>query len=315
MQGANSNSAYTLASTLSTAVKKVFYEKSGTKFSSVPKLRKKLIVQYDDKMRIDAMEKFNAPTVFSVLEFAANEEALNRQEYVLTLIVYLDREYLAELLRLLQYPYIDSDDEKELKDGCGTLVNLIGGQYKREMAAVGHEDLAMSHFRSYINSAGEGLEFPSGSTDKYEISFDIEDVKRIVVEVIAPAWLQKQHARRKRMPKRVLVIDDDRILIKTVEPLLRSQGFEVLAARDGKEGMSKLKEKPHLIILDLQMPNMNGYEFILEMQKRAGSSRVPIVILTAKEGMEDTVMVEGVKEYLTKPFVPATFLNSILRHI
>ena len=88
-------------------------------------------------MRVDAMEKFNSTTVFSVIQFAANEEDLEQQEYLITLIVYLEQKFLPEFLRLLQYPYIDSDDEMEVKDGCGTLVNLIAGQYKREMAPWG----------------------------------------------------------------------------------------------------------------------------------------------------------------------------------
>ena len=83
------------------------------------------------------MEKFNATTVFSVIEFAANEEDLEKQEYLVTLVVYLEQKFLPEFLRLLQYPYIDSDDEIEVKDGCGTLANLIAGQYKREMAHFG----------------------------------------------------------------------------------------------------------------------------------------------------------------------------------
>jgi len=311
----NSNSALTLALTLSLAIKKVFYEKSGTRFSGKPKLVPKPIIKYDDKMRVDAMEKFNVTTVFSAIEFAASEDALKRQEYLLTLVVYLDREFLAEFLRLLQYPYIDSDDDGQVKDGCGTLVNLIAGQYKREMASLGYEDLTMSHFSSYINSVGEGLEVPKGSKEKYEISFDIEGRKRLVVELAAPVQLQKQLIQRKSWIKKILVIDDDRVHIKVIKSLLESEDFEVLTARDGKEGMEKLKEKPHLIVLDLQMPTMNGYDFILAMKKIVPAPQVPVIILTTKEGMQDIVMVEGVKEYLNKPLVPDKLLNSIRRYI
>ncbi|MBF0504645.1 MAG: hypothetical protein HQL14_06030 [Candidatus Omnitrophica bacterium] len=180
----NSEAAFTLALALSAAVKKIFYEKSAGKFSDEPQLEKKLVTQFVDKMRVDAMEKFNATTVFSSVEFAANEEALKRKEYLLTLVVYLDKQFLPDFLRLLQYPYIDSDDEKEIKDGCGTLVNLIAGQYKREMVVLRHEDLAMSNFGSYINSVADGLNIPKDSAGKYEISFEVDGVKRLVVEVV-----------------------------------------------------------------------------------------------------------------------------------
>ena len=141
-------SAFTLALALSAAVKKIFYEKSGTTFSSEPKLEKKPVTQFVHRMRVDAMEKFNSTTVFSVIQFAAKEEDLEKQVYLITIVVYLEQKFLPEFLRLMQYPYIDSDDEDEVKDGCGTLVNLIAGQYKREMAALGYKDLMMSPFDS-----------------------------------------------------------------------------------------------------------------------------------------------------------------------
>jgi len=187
----NSEQAFTLALALSVAVKKIFYAKSKMKFSDEPVMEKKVIVKYNDTMRVDAMEKFNATTIFSVVEFAASEEALKRQEYILTLVVFLGKEFLAEFLALLQYPYLDFDDDFELQDGCGTLVNLIAGQYKKEMAALKYKDLSMTSFESYINSASRGIDVPKGSIYKYEISFEIEGVKRLVVEVIPSSKIYK----------------------------------------------------------------------------------------------------------------------------
>lgn len=178
---------YTMALAVAAAVKKIFYEKSATKFSGEPALEKKIVTQFVSRMRVDAMEKFNATTVFSSVEFAANEEALKKQEYLMTLVVYLDKQFLPDFLRMMQYPYIDSEDDQEVKDGCGTLLNLIGGQYKREMVILKHKDLAMSAFGSYINTAADGLEIPKGAVDKYEISFEIDGVKRLVVEVVPSA--------------------------------------------------------------------------------------------------------------------------------
>ena len=184
-------SAFTLALALSAAVKKVFYEKSQTTFSSEPQLEKKTVTQFVHRMRVDAMEKFNSTTVFSAIQFAANEEGLEKKEYVIALVVYLEQKFLPEFLRLLQYPYIDSDDEQEVKDGCGTLVNLIAGQYKREMAVLGYKDVTMSIFESYINTVADGVGIPNGATEKYEVSFDVEGTKRLVVEVITLATLPK----------------------------------------------------------------------------------------------------------------------------
>ena len=184
-------SSFTLALALSAAVKKIFYEKSKTTFSDEPQLEKKPVTVFMQRMRIDAMEKFNATTVFSAIHLAANEEALQKREYLLTLIVYLEKKYIPEFLRLLQYPYIDSDDDLEVKDGCGTLVNLFAGQFKKEMAKLGYKDMMMSHFDSYINTVADGIGIPRGTTEKFEISFDVDDAKRLVVEMMTLPMLPK----------------------------------------------------------------------------------------------------------------------------
>src|SRR5437016_2656463 len=82
--------SFTLTLALSAAVKKVFYEKSETTFSDEPTLEKKPMTQFVHRMRVDAMEKFNSTTVFSALQLAINEESLQRQEFLLTLVVYLE---------------------------------------------------------------------------------------------------------------------------------------------------------------------------------------------------------------------------------
>ena len=99
----------------------------------------------------------------------------------------------------------------------------------------------MSHFESYINTAPDGVGIPKGLTEKYEISFEVEGTKRLVVEMVTLDMLPKWKTREKTVPKKILVIDDDLTFIKIVEPFLKSQGFEVMVAYDGEEGIKKLK--------------------------------------------------------------------------
>ncbi len=305
-------SSFTLALALSAAMKKIFFDKSKTTFSDEPKLEKKLITQFVNRMRVDGMEKFNSTTVFSVVHFAANEEDLENKQYMVTLVVYLEQKFLPEFLRLMQYPYIDSDDEMESKDGCGTLANIIAGQYKRELAILGYKDLMMSPFESFINSAPDGVGIPKELTHKFELSFDVEETKRLVLELVTldmiPKWKSKIE-----ISKRILVIDDDLVYINSVEPFLKSQGFEVAIATDGEEGIRKLKINPHLIILDIGMPQMDGYEFAREKKKIEGDNQIPVIVLTGKESMADVFKIEGAREYLLKPFQPAALLKSIQR--
>lgn len=253
--------------------------------------------------------------MFSVLEFAADEQGVEKKVYMVTLVVYLERKFLPEFLRLLQYPYIDSDDDTEVKDGCGTLVNIIAGQYKKEMANLGYKDLMMSPFESGINTAADGVGIPYGATEKFELSFEVEGAKSLVVEMMTLAVLPKGGPKERTAAKKILIIDDDPTSIVTIAPFLKSHGFEAIVAHDGKEGIARLKEKPDLIVLDLRMPNMDGYEFILAMKEIQGIRQIPIIILTAKAGLSDIVKVEGVREYMIKPFQPDALLKSIQRHI
>lgn len=184
-------STFTLALALSAGMKKIFFEKTETVFSSEPRVETKPIVQFLHRMRVDAMEKFNTTTVFSAIQLAHDQQELQREDYLLTLVVYLEQKFLPEFLRMMQYPYIDSDDEVEIKDGCGTIVNLIGGQFKREMAILGYRDLMMSPFQSYINTAPDGVAIPRGLTEKYEISFGIEGTKRLVLEMVTLSMRRK----------------------------------------------------------------------------------------------------------------------------
>ncbi len=118
------------------------------------------------------------------------------------------------------------------------------------------------------------------------------------------------------MSKKILVIDDDPTLIKVVKPFLESQDYEVHVAVDGQEGIDEIKKQsPDLIVLDVQMPKMNGYTFVFELKKVPQGSSIPIIVLTSKEGMAEIFKVEGVKEYIVKPFKPEILLAAINKHI
>ena len=104
------------------------------------------------------------------------------------------------------------------------------------------------------------------------------------------------------MPHKILVIDDDKINVALVKFGLAEQGYDVVFANDGTDGFKQLKhEKPDLIVLDIQMPKMSGYEFVNEVKSMDGYNTIPIIMLTANETMEDIFRIEGVKAYFLKP--------------
>jgi DNA-binding response OmpR family regulator len=104
------------------------------------------------------------------------------------------------------------------------------------------------------------------------------------------------------MTQTILVVDDDRELRALVQSYLTQEGFRVVAAPDGREALFVAREeKPDLIILDLMMPEMSGYDFMRVYGKEADA---PIILLTARLGESDKVLgLElGADDYVTKPF-------------
>jgi len=118
------------------------------------------------------------------------------------------------------------------------------------------------------------------------------------------------------MAKKILIIEDDQTTVKIIQNFLQSHDFEVSVAYDGQEGLRKLKENPpQLVILDIQMPIMNGYTFVFEIKKLPNLKDIPIIVLTAKEGMAEIFKVEGVKEYVVKPIQPDSLLEKVNKYI
>jgi DNA-binding response OmpR family regulator len=106
------------------------------------------------------------------------------------------------------------------------------------------------------------------------------------------------------MAKKILVVDDKAELRTLLKSYLTQEGFDVVTAADGQEGLFVARhEKPNLIILDLMMPEMGGYEFMRCYNREADT---PVVILTAKIDENDKVLgLElGADDYVTKPFSP-----------
>lgn len=104
------------------------------------------------------------------------------------------------------------------------------------------------------------------------------------------------------MPKSVLLIDDETVVVEIAKRKLHDAGYDVLTAHDGEEALEELKKKiPDLILLDIQMPKMNGYTFILEKAKSPQYSPIPVVVLTAYGEMEPLFKHHEVRAYLLKP--------------
>lgn len=109
------------------------------------------------------------------------------------------------------------------------------------------------------------------------------------------------------MAKRLLVVDDDPGLLLAVSDTLRTEGYDVSTARRGADAMVRVAEAlPDLIISDIRMPGMDGYQLVRNLRSNARTRLVPIIFLTAKDEVADRIQGfrTGVDAYITKPFEP-----------
>ncbi len=109
------------------------------------------------------------------------------------------------------------------------------------------------------------------------------------------------------MAKRLLVVDDDPGLLRAVAETLRAEGYEVTTARRGADALVCIAESlPDLIVSDIRMPGMDGYELVRNLRASARTKLIPLVFLTAKDETADRIagFRSGVDAYLTKPFEP-----------
>jgi DNA-binding response OmpR family regulator len=116
---------------------------------------------------------------------------------------------------------------------------------------------------------------------------------------------------------RILCIEDEAEMIDLTRLVLEREGFEVLGAVGGSEGLEIIKrEKPDLVLLDLMMPDIDGWEVYRQMKADEESAQIPVIVVTAKAQSIDKVLglqVAKVDDYITKPFGPKELLESIHR--
>jgi two-component system, OmpR family, alkaline phosphatase synthesis response regulator PhoP len=119
------------------------------------------------------------------------------------------------------------------------------------------------------------------------------------------------------MAKKILAVDDEKNIVRLIEVNLVREGYQVVTAGDGKEALEKVAiEQPDLVVLDVMMPYLDGFEVLHEMKKNPDTRDIPVIMLTAKA--QDADVFNGYKSgadcYLTKPFNPKE-LNAFVKRI
>ena len=133
--------------------------------------------------------------------------------------------------------------------------------------------------------------------------------------VLPPVKPVMPTAKKATTAKRVLLVDDDAEIIESLRLALEANGYEVLVARDGNQGLALTeRENPDLVILDMMMPKRSGF-LVLERLRRTQEESPPVIMITANEGNRHKAYAEmlGVDEYLRKPFPMDKLLESVKR--
>jgi len=115
--------------------------------------------------------------------------------------------------------------------------------------------------------------------------------------------------------KLVVCIEDEPEMIDLVKLILSRKGFQVVGAMGGREGLEAIQaQKPDLVLLDLMMPDMDGWEVYQKMKADDATKSIPVIVVTAKAQSIDKVLglhIAKVDDYITKPFGPQELLESV----
>ena len=115
-------------------------------------------------------------------------------------------------------------------------------------------------------------------------------------------------------PSKILIVDDDNLILQVTTEILSGEGYEISVARDGRQALESVNENhPDIIILDIMMPVMNGIDVCKHLKSNRTTSSIPIIMLTARTTISDKFdgFDAGADEYISKPFDPQLLRNRV----
>jgi two-component system response regulator VicR len=115
--------------------------------------------------------------------------------------------------------------------------------------------------------------------------------------------------------RRVVYIEDEQEMIDLVRLILNRRGFEIIGANGGREGLDAIRQSlPDLVLLDLMMPDMDGWDVYQQMKAEEATQKIPVIVVTAKAQSIDKVLglhIAKVDDYISKPFSPQELVDSV----
>ncbi len=118
--------------------------------------------------------------------------------------------------------------------------------------------------------------------------------------------------------KKVLIVDDERLTRAVLQHNIVLEGYDVIVAGDGREAMNKIREvTPDLIVVDLVMPDMNGFEMCRRIRSNKDTIKTPVIVVSALQSLSDIeeAKISGANVYLTKPIKPDEFMSHVKKFL
>ncbi len=155
-------------------------------FSKDPECVERNIIEYKSRMRTFGLEKFNAPCYVSAINFYVSPKALERQDSVGVLILYLKEEHAVKVLRAMGFT-TQEDDEALLLDCIGELTSIIAEQFKNKLLELKYQDLTIAPPQTAKNDIAEGVWFKYSENVYHELSFYLWNEKSLAISLsLAP---------------------------------------------------------------------------------------------------------------------------------
>ncbi len=117
--------------------------------------------------------------------------------------------------------------------------------------------------------------------------------------------------------KKILVVDDEKDIVDTIKTYLEGRGYDILEAYNGDEALAEAKKSPDLILLDIMMPGIDGFEVLRRLRNNVITDKIPVIMLTSKRETKSIFESQNLRatDYIVKPFSLDKMLDLIDRYL
>ena len=172
-----------LATSLMSAAEEILSKMNNMIATEAPQSKIIDIVEYNGRMRANGMDKFNAPSFVSVINYYLNQGDMDKHKAKGALVLYVASENASKLYKALGSPVSEDEDDSSMMGANAKFCNLLAQNFKNELTKINYADLVMSTPHNYKNLVMHGVEYSKDQKTKIELSFFYWKQKTIVIEL------------------------------------------------------------------------------------------------------------------------------------